>query len=615
MSIIMEINPFEYFADKSGGALDEGYVWIGQANKDPRQFPVSAYYDAALTIPAPMPIRTQAGYIVRNNAPTFLYINGNYSILVEDKSHVQQFYVPDFLLTGSSGAVSLNDLANFTDPILGAGLVGRATRQINNLAELRTVVGRYNNDMIALERHTAGFDFGFGNFIWSSTSTTADNGVTVVQATGVVTGRWLRAYDELTAGMFGGRPVAGFDNVTAFAAIETFLRAELAAFRKLPQVGLEAGTWETSTAANWGIQGATIVNLGKVKIRCTGTGSAMILDAGVGVGVNITGLTIGQGTGFVCECGPNNVAPTVVIRDIYLSEIRVRCWGAGTTQSGFQILGCVLTKFWIASTPTESAKENPAEYINGWYNGGTISPGKPFAGKTVSESAANAQNSYCIFYNWLGAACQFGMYIDSTLGNVWIGGDNEFNTTTGSVFTVAAIGNKSYGMNYEVNTGNDVECAGQFNIFDVDSVKFVFNGGSGNRLLGGMHNQVSILGGTGNYFGDIVYGRGLSGNLVIADSGTNSGFGWCYQAQSQTWTQGPSVTASIAVGASPFTYQNTTNRVQKVFVSGGTISNMSYFRGATFLGTIATNGVIELSPKDSLNITYTVAPTMNRASE
>lgn len=609
MSTIMQINPYGFFADANGVGLNEGYVWIGQSNKDPRQYPVSAFYDAAMTIPAPMPLRTQAGYIVRNNAPTFLYINGNYSVLVEDKTHVQQFYVPDFLLIGSSSAVSLADLSNYSNPMLGAGLVGRATRQINNLAELRTVVGRYDLDMAYLERYTAGFDYGFGNWIWSASSVTADNGVTVVQVTGVTTGRWLRAYESLTAGMFGGRPVAGFDNATAFAAIETFLRGELAAFRRLPAIGFEAGTWECSLAPNWGIQGATFLNLGKVKLRGTGAGSVVILDAGIGIGINITGLTFGQGSGFIIENGPSATAPTALIRAVYLSDIRCRCWGAGTTQSGFNLLGNVLSKFWIATTPTESAKETPADYTNGWYLGG-----KPSTGKSVSESIAGAQNSYCTFYNWLGAACQYGMYIDSTLGNIWIGGDNEFNTTTGAFFTVNAIGNKVIGQNYEVNTVSDVECAGRYNEFICDSVNFLFSGGFGNRLLGGQHNQLSITGGIGNFMGDVVYGRGLAGNLVIVDNGTNSGFGWCYQAQSQTWSQGPSKVVAITVGASPFTYTNTTNRVQLVGIAGGTVSNASYFRGAQLIGAAAGGGVWPVSPGDKMIVTYSVAPTMTSAT-
>jgi hypothetical protein len=130
----MQINPFDFFTDTAGDALDAGYIWIGQPNLDPRQYPITAFYDAALTIPAAMPLRTSNGYIVRNGTPTFLYIDGNYSIRVEDKNHRQIYYVPDFLMIGNDSAVSLSylqsyavpiaDLKNFTDPAKGSDLVG-----------------------------------------------------------------------------------------------------------------------------------------------------------------------------------------------------------------------------------------------------------------------------------------------------------------------------------------------------------------------------------------------------------------------------------------------------------------------------------------------------------
>lgn len=120
MSVIMQINPFEFFTDTHGDALDAGYIWIGQVNKDPRQYPVTAYFDAALTIPAAMPLRTSNGYIVRNGSPSFLYISGNYSIMVLDKQGRQIFYVPDFLLIGNGTAISAGELLAAS----GSSLVG-----------------------------------------------------------------------------------------------------------------------------------------------------------------------------------------------------------------------------------------------------------------------------------------------------------------------------------------------------------------------------------------------------------------------------------------------------------------------------------------------------------
>lgn len=526
-------------------------------------------------------------------------------------------FAANVLYTDVVGVVrNLQQLSSVSNTAWGAGMIGRATRQIETMAELLLTPGRYNNDMVFMERRDAAYDGGSGHMIWASASTTTANNVTVFQVTGTPVGRWLRVYDDLEAAMFGARPVAGFDNATAFAAIETFLRAELAAFRKLPIVWLNSGTYEESVASNWGIQGATILNRGKVKIRCTGLGSAMKLDAGVGIGVNLTNLQIGIGNGFILECGPNATATTCYIRNVYLSEIRCRVWGGGLAQAGFSIYGCVLTCFYIGTTPTESAKEPAGQYTNGWYNGGTGTGGKPQFGKIVDESVATAQTAYCTFYNWIGAACQYGMYIVSTLGNLWLGGDNEYNTLVGAVFTGTALLNRERGMNHEVNTNGDVECAGNFNTFDCDSVLFKFIAGSGNRLIGGTHDQVSALGGIGHYIGEIVYGRGLSGNLVINDAATRTRFGECYQAQTQTWSRGPVLRNNVVIGASPFTYTNTRGRTIRLFLSLGTVSNTSYYRGGTIVSAIGTTNLsVSVSPGDSIVITHTGAPTATELEE
>lgn len=120
MSIVMQINPFDFFVDGDGNALDAGFIYIGQPNLDPRQYPVEIFYDEALTIAAAQPLRTSNGYIVRSGTPTFLYIDGNYSVMVQDKNQQQVYYVADALLIGNGSAVSKAELAADN----GAELVG-----------------------------------------------------------------------------------------------------------------------------------------------------------------------------------------------------------------------------------------------------------------------------------------------------------------------------------------------------------------------------------------------------------------------------------------------------------------------------------------------------------
>jgi len=87
------------------------------------------------------------------------------------------------------------DILNNTDPNKGAALVGRSVREIQSIAELRTVVGKYDNDQIKLLGYYAGKQGqGGGLFYWDSASVEADDAGLIIQVEGVETGRWRRLY-------------------------------------------------------------------------------------------------------------------------------------------------------------------------------------------------------------------------------------------------------------------------------------------------------------------------------------------------------------------------------------------------------------------------------------
>ena len=81
----LSIQPtFPIFTETDGLPLENGYIWIGAANLDPQGNPINVYWDAALTIAAPQPIRTLNGYPSRNGTPGRLYVNSDYSIRVQN---------------------------------------------------------------------------------------------------------------------------------------------------------------------------------------------------------------------------------------------------------------------------------------------------------------------------------------------------------------------------------------------------------------------------------------------------------------------------------------------------------------------------------------------------
>jgi len=88
--------PFPVFQDRDGQPLENGYIWIGQANLNPQTNPLVAYYDEALTIVASQPLRTLNGYVSRSGTPAQIYVDGvNFSILVQDSKGSMVYNFPD----------------------------------------------------------------------------------------------------------------------------------------------------------------------------------------------------------------------------------------------------------------------------------------------------------------------------------------------------------------------------------------------------------------------------------------------------------------------------------------------------------------------------------------
>ena len=95
MTALATENPLPIYVDARGQLLTSGYIYFGQPDQDPREYPVSVYYDSGLTQSATQPLRTSGGYIFRNGAPTRVWVDGTYSMLVLDRNRRQVFYSPN----------------------------------------------------------------------------------------------------------------------------------------------------------------------------------------------------------------------------------------------------------------------------------------------------------------------------------------------------------------------------------------------------------------------------------------------------------------------------------------------------------------------------------------
>lgn len=119
----LSIQPtYPIFTETDGLPLENGYIWIGTANLDPQGNSINVYWDAALTIAAPQPIRTINGYPSRNGTPGRLYVNSDYSIRVQDSKGSLVYSAPS-ATERYSGVVIKIDASNVEFTQVGTGAV------------------------------------------------------------------------------------------------------------------------------------------------------------------------------------------------------------------------------------------------------------------------------------------------------------------------------------------------------------------------------------------------------------------------------------------------------------------------------------------------------------
>lgn len=131
----LSIQPtYPIFTDIDGQPLEDGFVWIGQANLDPQVNPINIFWDAALTIPAGQPIRTLGGYPSNSGTPARLYVNSDYSIRVMNKNGSVVYSAPAATERYSEAVVNTNAANVVYDPA-GTGAVATTVQ-----AKLRETV-------------------------------------------------------------------------------------------------------------------------------------------------------------------------------------------------------------------------------------------------------------------------------------------------------------------------------------------------------------------------------------------------------------------------------------------------------------------------------------------
>lgn len=122
--------PFPIFYDDDGTPLENGMIYIGQANQDPRTNPVTVYRDEARTVPIAQPIITLDGRPAFQGAPVNLYIaEAEYSIAIQNRFGTPIVSAPNgsaFITSQELAASGGSDLVGFIQS--GTGAVARTVQ-------------------------------------------------------------------------------------------------------------------------------------------------------------------------------------------------------------------------------------------------------------------------------------------------------------------------------------------------------------------------------------------------------------------------------------------------------------------------------------------------------
>jgi len=295
---------------------------------------------------------------------------------------------------------------------------------------------------------------------------------------------------------FGADPTGSTDSTTAIA--------NAAALLPTHKIIFPAGTYSYSVSPNWAVQDAQIEAQGEVILKYTGTGNAVILDAGSSG--NIYNVTIGR---FIVQC-PSTAQNAVYVRSVHHSRLGFDVRGAGSTYAGLYVAFAVCTHF---DNFTCSVNES------GWYASAT-----PAYGINLNLRNAGEYVSYCLFTNPVIEGPNLGIQLFGALGNTFVGGTSEGCATYGLYNASSASNNKIIGMDFESNTTADVYCQGtNLQIINCDSTNIISFGTTSNRctLTGGVHQ--SVLFDTGSTYNSAVNTQfNRAGSGTFTDAGTRS---------------------------------------------------------------------------------------------
>lgn len=524
----------------------------------------------------------------------------------------------------SSDDILRQDLGNAADVDMGAALVARGAVRVSSIVELLSLTPDESQTYLLDGFHT-GSSAGGSPIRWNPSRLKSEhNGGTIISNTVPWSGAFATLADFLngvgeTSPSGSGcyeRTVTKYIEAEWFGVksndVATDNSAPLAkAFDAVgaitppnrPQFLLPTGDTYYSISPNFGeFSGVSIIGAGpdNCRLHYTGTGKAFNVNPGL---LDIQFRYRIHLQGFLVDCGPSathgvyieNVAQSTAY-EVYALNGSASCilfnlalavlWHfdtCGMTVNYWPVTSVHAETFRLTSSPTKSQKSTDVAFTNCTAEGASLAGIRGISADLIS------------FYN----------------------GTAETNTGRGVLIANTCKSWRFMNVAMEANGTSDVTDDGYGTSWD--SVYSISVGGFNigntalqNQVRGGFFNQFTIIAGA-NQVSVTNIGVNHAGTGGFTDGGTDTEVRGIYDRTAAAYIYPKKARVAITVGASPFTYTNTTGRYQMVLVSGGTVTQILYVHDADAGGLIgSTGGSFLVAPGDGLRISHSGAPTMSR---
>lgn len=326
---------------------------------------------------------------------------------------------------------------------LGSWLNSHSYQTVSSIAALR-LLPITGVPLVTVTGYYTPGDGGGGIYYYDSSDTTStDNGGTIIVAADG--GRWKLAYTAyVTVKQFGAKADAGTtDNSAALAAAAAWISSS----PQKNKLVFTTGSYGYSVSPNWAIQNADIEAQGEVHLKFSGTGNAVVFDAGSG---NQYIYNVRFRGNFVVD-GNAAGGHGIYVRSVHHSIIEGRIAGAGSTSAGLRVDFSVMNQYNVRPTSTEGAFVSLPQYAIYLTRRG------------VNENSSNNVFNTSMSEGLSGASP--AIFLDWAVQNTFIGGTSEITGGFGLQLTANSSRNTFINMDLESNTGGALSDAGASNKF------------------------------------------------------------------------------------------------------------------------------------------------------